>query len=53
MTRTLYDTACAIEPIGEQTPDFAVGFYRARYPLERVEFGTWFDSLADALSETL
>lgn len=53
MTCILYDAPCAIEPIGDQTPDFAVGLFRARHPLERIEFDAWFNDLTEALPTTL
>ncbi|MCK0138110.1 hypothetical protein [Aliiroseovarius sp. F47248L] len=53
MTCILNDTPRAIETFVDQTPDFASGFYRARHPLERVEFDTWFDALSDALLSAL
>jgi hypothetical protein len=46
MTCIFYDAPYAIETLLNQTPDFASGFYRARHPLERVEFDMWFDALA-------
>lgn len=53
MTRKSYDAPYDFGPNGNQTPDFASSFYRARYPLERVEFDAWFDGISDFLTTAL
>ena len=53
MTCILYDAPYATETLLDQPPDFASSFYRARHPLERVEFDIWLDALADALPTSL
>ena len=53
MPRKSYVAHSDFEPNGNQTPDFANSFYRARYPLERVEFDAWFDGLSEFLTTAL
>ena len=53
MPRKFCDASYDFEPNGNQTPDFASSFYRARYPLERVEFDAWFDGLSEFLTTAL
>lgn len=50
MTCLTIEAHRALEPInGDRAPQFKSDFFRARHPLERVEFDEWCEALAETL----